>query len=170
MKTRRTIWLSALITLVSVFVLAGSTCGDDPCAPRGIIVPGAGVGMAAEGDALCLGQGRSTVETLLGPGGGEQDLGAAGTRVVHASRKISVIYAAGEDRLAAIYLDQGAPATLEGGAGLGSTAAAVKAALGAAGGEDPFLQDWWYPTKGLVVQFEGGKVAAIQVMRPQQSK
>lgn len=169
MKSTKTIWFQILLTVVSVFALTASTCGGDPCAPAGTIVPGVGVGMKAEGDALCLGQSRSDVETLLGAGTAEHDLGGAGLRVAHPTHDLEVHYSATGGTLDAVYLDKGATYKTAGGVGLGSDSAAVKAALGAAG-EDPYLKNLWYPAKGIVLQLEGGKVAAIQVMSPQQSK
>jgi len=159
-KTSRSVTLSVALS-ASLLVLAA--CEDDPCAPADTIVPGVGVGL---GDgALCLGQTAADVEVLLGAGAVTHDLGDVGKRVTYPTHKLAVLYSAAGGELAAVYLDEGATAKTAGGVGIGSASAAVKAALGAAE-EGPYLQDWWYPSKGMVVQLSAGKVAAIQVMAP----
>lgn len=163
--TARTFTKSLL--LISTVLSLVTTAACDPCAPSDTIVPGVGLGL--DDKAICMGDIQVDVEGRIGAGKVEHDLGAAGLRVAHPAHNLSVLYSPGERKLVAIYLDQGTTYKTEEGTGLGSTSAAVKAALGAPG-EDPYLQDWWYPTKGIVVQLDGGKVAAIQVMSPQQSK
>ena len=155
------------LLLISAMLSLATTAACDPCAPSDTVAPGVGLGM--DGKAICMGHIKVDVEGVLGAGKVEHDLGEAGLRVAHPAHNLSVLYSPGERKLTAIYLDQGTPYKTEEGVGLGSNTAAVKAAFGAPG-EDPYLQDLWYPDRGIVFQMDGGKVASIQVMSPPQSK
>lgn len=162
--------LICLVSLMSLAITATACTGEEDagCIPNSeTIVPGKGV--ALTGATVCLGQTRHEVEASLGSVT-SQELGAVGTRAVYPKHNLSLLYSKGADdsqvELTAIYLDQGTTVKTVGGVGLGSPPAQVKADLGEPA-TDPFLGDWWYPQKGIVVQFENSKVAAIQLMEPQ---
>lgn len=166
MNAMKTTSETVALMMCASLLLVVAACADDPCAPADTVVPGVGVGVGD--DAVCLGQTRAEVEAVLGAGQTAYDLGAVGLRVAHPSHNLSVSYSAA-GTLNAVYLDTGAAAKTAGGVGLGSTAAAARAALGTPA-EDPFMNDLWYPAAGLVVQLAEGKVAAMQIMAPAASK
>lgn len=163
----RWIWT---LTLLLVCI----SCGDEeeprqPCAGDGIIAPGAGVGVG--GHVICVGEGADALGTRLGTASRVMDLGDLGRRVAYDKLKLALLYtgAAGAQTLEAVYLGPDSTLKTSGGVGPGSSEAAVKAALGEPV-KDPFIGAWSYPALGLTLQFEGGKVVAVQVAAPSAGK
>lgn len=149
-------------TLLACSIWIG--CGDEepPCAAEGVIVSGVGVGTG--GHAVCLGEGGAALVSRLGAATRIEDLGVLGQRLTYDALKVTLLLAGktGAETLTAVYLGAGSTVKTAGGVGLGSSEAAVKAALGEPV-KDPFVGAWWYAAKGISLQLEDGKVTAMQL-------
>ncbi len=153
-----------LLLLAAGLGLVGCPGGADPnnCVGEPAIVPGVGV-RTAQGQ-WCLDAPASAIDQTVGAAQSPWDLGGVGLRAAYPGHHLSTLYSNGDNspRLTAIYLDEGVAAQTEGGVGLGSDGAAVRAEFGDPV-IDPFGGDWWYRDQGIAFTVIDNRVIRIQL-------
>jgi len=153
------------LTLLAVGVM-GCPAEDDPnqCIGEPAIVPGVGVRTAV--GQWCLDAPASAIDQAAGAAQSSWDLGDVGHRAAYPDHHLTALYSNNDDpmRLTAVYLDEGVAVQTEGGVGLGSNGADVRAEFGEPV-VDPFLGVWWYRDQGIALTLTADRVTRIQIFQ-----
>lgn len=163
---RRRNRLGLLILVATGLALGGCPAKDDPnqCLGEPAIVPG--VGVRTPQGQWCLDAPASVIDQAVGAAQSSWDLGGVGHRAAYPDHHLMALYSNDDDpmRLTAIYLDEGVAVQTEGGVGLGSNGADVRAEFGEPV-VDPFVGRWWYRDQGIAFTLTADRVTRIQLFR-----
>lgn len=148
-----------------VMLWLGATGCVGQCLDEDGIVPG--VGVAQDGESLCLGDAWETVDKRLGEADVTSDLQAAGVRLTWAAPPV-VGHVSSQDEaglVTGIQLGASVTARTPGGVGIGSDEAAVRSEFGEPV-LDPMLGAWLYPGSGIAFQWSEGAVTTMHLSPP----